>query len=1565
MAFFYPGMAADEKPKLLFRSLLFTCFLAWGITAQAQFSPVVKPAAAIQPTTPSIPCGFTLPRTSAERQRLTQLENQLLQRQRSAQKTQDDNTAYKLPVVFHIVHNNGPENISEAAVINTLALLNDAFANANAFATTGGVDTKISFCLGKNVVNGNPVTGITRNVSALTNMTMETDDNALKQISPWDATKYVNIWVVNEINSNVNGPGVAGYAYLPSTHGAAYDGIVIEAALLDGTKNNSKVLIHELGHYLGLYHTFEGGCKNDDCQQDGDKVCDTPPDASTATSANCTNGINSCSTDTDDHSNNNPFRPVALGGLGDQPDMLLNHMDYSGLECPDRFTEGQRARMRNAVAIARNSLLADNTLCSGCRIAPGTKVNVPDTIDAGIPTVYNLTPLPASSILVLWNIDGQSFNFVSSPTATVSKQHTFDAAVSLVDAQNGCFINVSKQVYARCNSINPSFTVNPATSLDNPGDVLTFQSAITASNYIWRVDGVQLGTNNSFTYTIPNDIARLVTLEAGNGTCSVETKPYLIQPGNCREAGKENNTWYFGYGAGLRFNNSQVNGIHTPLPIFPVNSIAIGPDVALEGSSVISTADGTPLYYSIGKKVNSCQTGNVLLNGDDLFGCVTTTQASLFVPKPNDDRYIYLFTPDWQGGEVKGAAFFQTHEGGLYYSVIDRQGDNGKGAVIQKNILLTKPVTEKVIAIKNRAGNGIWVIAHEWNSDAFMAWMVSDTGIAATPVISHVGLVHEKTTDPADTTGANAIGEMKATTAGDKIAVALYSQSVLQTFNFDNASGIVSNPITLQHADVKQPYGVSYSPNGRFLYTSTTAIPYMVVRWDLQSGTAAAINQSLQKVDSGRTSVLGSVQQGPDGMIYIAEVGRNFLSVLTNPNAVNVKDCNFNRSGLKLADTSRVQYGLQNLVQTTLFSFTPYIYGPSKLCLKAGKDTTVAYAFSKAGNGVYTWQHKGKNVLQNITDTTASLHFTQTGTDTLILKRSAPCNDLYDTLIIETRAPQYQDIIKDTTICNGDTIIMKTPFGYVDYSWNYNEYPFEYHASEKQIWQKGWQWVELTNEYGCTFRDSAYVYFKTLPSPLSIGNDTSICTGNTLTLQGPTGMHGYQWNNGATTSSITINNAGIYKLTVTKEGCLYSDSLKVWKDVPANLISFDTLASCSNSNYQDSILRAPAGFSNYQWTRPDNSFVTADSIRVTTSGYYRLQYTNNCGTAKDSVYFFTPQLLDESFFITCNDSLTLNTHYATLAIIGDTPEAEPIFTPGSTSFTVKDKGSYYVIGSIYRQPSWAGACFIAQRITVKLDTAFTKPVKTINLGNDTSFCTNGVMPLSVGPEFKNWLWNTGERQPSITAYNFGTYYVTASYCSYTYSDTIHITQKTTGCSGVVPVNLLNFTARLQTNNTALLQWQTATEINSSYFTIERSINGSTFLPIATVTAKGNSTTVQSYASIDTFNNLPQHLHTLYYRIKLVDNNGSYTYSNIQRVDLPVQEALFTLYPNPAKDFFTILSNHADASLTVCDISGRVVMKQSFLRPGLHTIPTHAWPKGIYLVTLRTAQKTQTQKLLIE
>lgn len=264
-----------------------------------------------------------------------------------------------LPVVVHIIHNGGAENISDTQIEQAIQDLNEAFENVGYYNPNTGVDTKIQFCLSKQDPDGNPSTGINRVQSSLTNMTLETQDLAVKDLSRWDPLKYINIWVVREITSLSVGPGVAGYAYFPTSHGGNEDGLMCEASFFGSTKANSGVHIHEMGHYLGLYHTFEGGCINNDCLMDGDRVCDTPPDQSTA-QVPCNGSANTCSTDTDS------------GFATDQNDMFWNYMDYGDLNCYSAFTQGQTDRMTFTIQNIRSSLLDSK----GCEDPCPTPVNV-------------------------------------------------------------------------------------------------------------------------------------------------------------------------------------------------------------------------------------------------------------------------------------------------------------------------------------------------------------------------------------------------------------------------------------------------------------------------------------------------------------------------------------------------------------------------------------------------------------------------------------------------------------------------------------------------------------------------------------------------------------------------------------------------------------------------------------------------------------------------------------------------------------------------------------------------------------------------------------------------------------------------------------------------------------------------------------------------------------------------------------------------------------------------------------------------------------------------------------
>ena len=142
-------------------------------------------------------------------------------------------------------------------------------------------------------------------------------------------------------------------------------------------------------------------------------------------------------------------------------------------------------------------------------------------------------------------------------------------------------------------------------------------------------------------------------------------------------------------------------------------------------------------------------------------------------------------------------------------------------------------------------------------------------------------------------------------------------------------------------------------------------------------------------------------------------------------------------------------------------------------------------------------------------------------------------------------------------------------------------------------------------------------------------------------------------------------------------------------------------------------------------------------------------------------------------------------------------------------------------------------------------------------------------------------------------------------------------------SAPLPIELLTFTAKLNSDKNVDLNWATASEINNDYFTVEKSENGTDFEPLLHVDGAGNSTSVLHYHAID--ENPYQGI--TYYRLKQTDFNGMYTYSEIRPVRIETKAiATFQVFPNPASDFFYVKfdSETASKNLIIIDINGKVV-----------------------------------------
>ena len=180
----------------------------------------------------------------------------------------------------------------------------------------------------------------------------------------------------------------------------------------------------------------------------------------------------------------------------------------------------------------------------------------------------------------------------------------------------------------------------------------------------------------------------------------------------------------------------------------------------------------------------------------------------------------------------------------------------------------------------------------------------------------------------------------------------------------------------------------------------------------------------------------------------------------------------------------------------------------------------------------------------------------------------------------------------------------------------------------------------------------------------------------------------------------------------------------------------------------------------------------------------------------------------------------------------------------------------------------------------------------------------------------------------------------------------------------LPVKLTDFTASLQ-NKSVLLKWQTSSEENLAGFTIQRSVDTTNFSAIGYVVAKGNSNTELSYSTIDW-----QPLHGVnYYRLKMPDADGQFTYSKIVSVKIDADMFTLKISPNPAKNILFVLVNGESGKsiFQITDASGRKLNEAiiSLTNSTSFSIDINSLPKGIYNLQLYTNKKTETKWFIKE
>ena len=318
----------------------------------------------------------------------------------------------------------------------------------------------------------------------------------------------------------------------------------------------------------------------------------------------------------------------------------------------------------------------------------------------------------------------------------------------------------------------------------------------------------------------------------------------------------EGDIWYFGKNFGLDFRMGE--------PVL----LKDGALNTTEGCATISTSEGDLLFYTNGVKVWN-RNHEVMPNGDGLHGHESSTQSAIIIPKPNSRSTYYIFTVD--AGE-------NNLSGGLKYTEINMIADGGLGDVKFKNKLLHPSTCEKITSVANQ--NNFWVITHEWNSNRFISFNVTDKGVEEVPYISEAGSVIKGKTQ-------NGAGYMKASPKGDLIAVTIYEEDRVELFDFNNSTAELKRKLKFP-SKTPGAYGVEFSPDGNRIYLGSFETG-VIEQYDISLSNTKEILKSRFELNTPTDYKLGALQLGPDGRIYTTSLYYSYISVIINPNTYGTR----------------------------------------------------------------------------------------------------------------------------------------------------------------------------------------------------------------------------------------------------------------------------------------------------------------------------------------------------------------------------------------------------------------------------------------------------------------------------------------------------------------------------------------------------------------------------------------------------------------------------------------------------------------------------------------------------
>jgi len=666
-------------------------------------------------------------------------------------------------------------------------------------------------------------------------------------------------------------------------------------------------------------------------------------------------------------------------------------------------------------------------------------------------------------------------------------------------------------------------------------------------------------------------------------------------------AQKEGAVWYFGDHAGLDFNQQY------PIPLTD------GQINTREGVASICDKDGKLLFYTDGQTVYD-RTHQIMVNGEGLYGDISSTQSSIVVPKPGSAILYYIITVDKAGTPSNPG-------NGLNYSIVDISQYSGRGAVIQKNIKLPGVsnvlFTEKITVVKHKDGKSYWIIAHEFGTREFYEFLLTEKDGLTFIDPKGAGSVH--VFDPADRDNRGATGYLKSSPKGDFLATAIEGMHIFELFSFNTLTGDITSIVKLPAGDSINPfaetgaaYGVEFSPTSNFLYGSTRK-GGLIYQWNLsQLDDPTSIFRSVKILREKPSSLCGALQLAYNGKIYVSLGGQPYLGVINSPIQ---EECHYIEHGASLIDNNtgkggRGYFGLPTFL-SDFFKAAEFYF--ENTCFR---DKTIFYISTRNAVDappIWTIWKNGTYIGDAVTDpvTWEGIYTFLAPGDYVVKMRTMQFGSPLDVQRDITIQPLPELNLPDTTsLCKGSAAHLDAGYGAF---YNWREFPNLKVERHVNVYNPGTYLVTVTHYNGCSTTDSTEVVEK----PIPVIKDTLITlaacgTGNgsiTLVMEEDPDQYDFAWTHDSANTSNTATNLafGVYEVKITslKTGCSLTSKLSVSEEnAPAvSIRSSVTGPICPGSK----VTLTAEGAVEYLWENPDGIQVSSLDVYPWQTTTYRVK----------------------------------------------------------------------------------------------------------------------------------------------------------------------------------------------------------------------------------------------------------------------------------------------------------------------------------------------------------------------